>query len=103
MLPGIRACIETAQKQKMTAAGLFERITTETSIANKKGTVRIFPDSRCQAHHDSASRGRLEFRMAGQPSTKVAEINGAELARVAAEKLYALAQPEAPRPRQVTP
>ena len=102
MLPGIRAVIETAVKQKMTAAGLFERITTETAIANKKG---LFGFSRTADSKltttlrlaDGSSSG-----WAGQPSTKVAEIDGAELARVAAEKCLRWRNPKRLDPGKYT-
>ena len=102
MLPSIKAIIETAVKQKMTAAGLYERITTELAIANKKG---LFGYSRTADAKltttlrlaDGSSSG-----WAGQPSTKVAEIDGAELARVAAEKCLKWRNPKRLDPGKYT-
>ena len=102
MLPSIKSVIETAVKQKMTAAGLFERITTETALANKKG---LFGHSRTADAKltttlrlaDGSSSG-----WAGQPSTRVAEIDGAELARIASEKCLKWRNPKRLDPGKYT-
>ena len=102
MLPAIKAIIETAVKQKMTAAGLYERITTELAVANKNG---LFGYSRTADAKltttlrlaDGSSSG-----WAGQPSTKVSEIDGAELARVAAEKCLKWRNPKRLDPGKYT-
>ena len=86
MIPHIRAAIETSQKQKLVAAGLFERITTNLAIANKAGLFGF--------HRSADSKLTTTVRMAdgsssgwaGQPSTRIAEIDGAALAETAAGK-----------------
>ena len=86
MIPQIRAVIETSRKQKLVAAGLFERQTTNSAIANKAGLFGF--------HRSADSKLTTTVRMAdgsssgwaGLPSTRIAEISGENLAATAAQK-----------------
>ncbi len=102
MLPSIRACIETAVKQKMTAAGLFERITAETAIANKKGLFGFSRTADAKLTTTLRLADGSSSGWAGQPSTRVAEIDGAELARVAADKCLRWRNPKRLDPGKYT-
>ena len=86
MIGQIRAVIETSLKQKLVAAGLFERQTTATAVANKAGLsgFHLGADSKLTTTirmADGSSSG-----WAGLPSTRIADINGAALAEAAAGK-----------------
>ena len=86
IIPQVRAVVETAAKRKLTAAGLFERDHTITAIANKSGLYGL---------HRSADSGlTTTVRMpdgsssgwAGHPSTRIGEIDGAQIAETACRK-----------------
>ena len=98
MIPQIKAVIDTARKQKLVAAGLFERITTNSAIANKAGLFGF--------HRSADSKLTTTVRMAdgsssgwaGLPSTRIAEISGAELAATACQKCARWKNPEGSSP-----
>ena len=102
MLPSIKAVIETAVKQKMTAAGLFERITTEVGIANKKGLSGYSRTADAKLTTTLRLADGSSSGWAGQPSTRVSEIDGAELARVAADKCMKWRNPKRLDPGKYT-
>ena len=102
MLPGIRSVIETAMKQKMVAAGLFERITTETAIANKKGLFGFSRTADAKLTTTLRLSDGSSSGWAGQPSTRIAEIDGADLARVAADKCLKWRNPKRLDPGKYT-
>src|SRR3954469_1772293 len=86
MIPHVKTVIDHALKQKQVAAGLIERTRRNNAIANKAGLF---------GYHQSAdSQLTTTFRMAdgsssgwaGQPSTRLSEIDSAKLAGVASEK-----------------
>ena len=86
MIPHIKTIIDSAVKQKQVAAGLIERSLHVNAVANKAGLF---------GYHKSAdSQLTTTFRMpdgsssgwAGQPSTRISEIDSAKLAATAGEK-----------------
>ena len=102
MLPRIRAVIDTSAKRELLAAGLFERQTTSTAIANKAGLFGYHraADSKLTVtvrKPDGSSSG-----WAGQPSTRIAEIDGAALANAAAEKCARWKNPRRLEPGRYT-
>ncbi len=102
MIPHIRAIIELSKKQNMVAAGLFERITTNSALANKAGLFGF--------HRSSDSKLTTTIRMAdgsssgwaGQPSTRIGEISGAALAEAAAQKCARWKNPKRIEPGKYT-
>lgn len=102
MLASIKAVIETAQKQKMTAAGLFERTTTVSAIANKNGLFGYGRTADAKLTTTLRLADGSSSGWAGQPSTKISEIDGAELARVAAEKCLKWRNPKRLDPGKYT-
>src|SRR5437867_5404849 len=86
MIPHVKTVIDFAVKQKQVAAGLIERTHRTSAVANKAGLF---------GYHDSAdSQLTTTIRMAdgsssgwaGQPSTRLSEIDSAKLAATASEK-----------------
>lgn len=102
MIPHIKAIIDTSLKQKLVAAGLFERITTVTALANKKGLFGF--------HRSADAKLTTTIRMAdgsssgwaGLPATHIAEIDGAKLAEAAAQKCVRWRNPQRLDPGKYT-
>ena len=86
MIPHVKTIIDLALKQKQVAAGLIERSHRVSAIANKAGLFGF--------HNSADSQLTTTIRMAdgsssgwaGQPSTKLSEIDSARLAATASEK-----------------
>ena len=102
MVPHVKRIIDAALAQKMVAAGLIERSHRVTAIANKAGVFGF---------HDSAdSQLTTTIRMAdgsssgwaGQPSTKLSEIDSAKLAETAIEKCRRWKNPQRLEPGNYT-
>ncbi len=86
VIPHIRAIIDAAVKEKLVAAGFFERSASASAVANKNGLFGYSrsTDSRLSTTirtSDGASSG-----WAVHPAVRVGEINGAALAATAVEK-----------------
>jgi predicted Zn-dependent protease len=82
----IRPILERARKDNLLAAGLFSRTTRRAAIANKGGN---FGFARTADAHLTTTLRRTDGSSsgwAGQPSRRIAEINGAALAERAASK-----------------
>ena len=102
MIPQIRAIIEASRKQSMVGAGLFERQTTVIAAANKAGLFGF--------HRSADSKLTTTIRMAdgsssgwaGQPSTRIGEIDGAALAETAARKCQRWKNPKRLEPGKYT-
>src|SRR5207249_93768 len=102
MIPYVKTVIDFAVKQKQVAAGLIERTHRISAIANKAGVFGF---------HDSAdSQLTTTIRMAdgsssgwaGQPSTKLSEIDSAKLAETAIEKCRRWKNPQRLEPGSYT-
>src|SRR5437016_8049003 len=94
MIPHVKTVIDFAVKQKQVAAGLIERTHRVGAVANKAGLF---------GYHDSAdSQLTTTIRMAdgsssgwaGQPSTRLSEIDSAKLAATAIEKCQRWKNPQ---------
>ena len=102
MIPHIRIVICHAKERKQVAAGLILRTRTVTVIANKAGLFGF--------HEAADSQMTTTFRMpdgsssgwAGQPSTRIADIDSAALAATAAEKCARWKNPQAVEPGNYT-
>jgi predicted Zn-dependent protease len=102
MIPHVKTIIDLALKQKQVAAGLIERSHRVSAIANKAGLF---------GYHDSAdSQLTTTIRMAdgsssgwaGQPSTRLSEIDSAKLAATASEKCARWKNPQRIEPGNYT-
>ncbi len=86
MIPQIRAIIEASQKQKLVAAGLFERQTTASSIANKAGLFGFHIAADCKLTTTVRMADGSSSGWAGAAATRMGEIDGKSLAATAAGK-----------------
>jgi predicted Zn-dependent protease len=102
MIPHVKTIIDYALRQKQVAAGLIERSRRINAIANKAGLF---------GYHDSAdSQLTTTFRLpdgsssgwAGQPSTKLSDIDSAKLAATASEKCARWKNPQKIEPGNYT-
>jgi len=102
MVPHVKAVIEAASAKKLIAAGFIERTAQVSAVANKRGLF---------GHHRSASAAMSttvrtadgsSAGWAGQPSSRIAAINGALLAEAAIEKCTRWKQPRKIEPGQYT-
>ncbi len=102
MIPHVKRIIDAAIAKKLVAAGLIERSRRITAVANKTGLF---------GYHDSAdSQLTTTIRMAdgsssgwaGQPSTKLSEIDSAHLAEQAIEKCLRWKNPQRIEPGNYT-
>jgi predicted Zn-dependent protease len=86
MIPHVKKIVDAAVRQKLMAAGLIERTYQVRAVGNKAGLFGY--------HHSADSQLTTTIRMAdgsssgwaGQPSTKLAEIDSARLATTAIDK-----------------
>jgi predicted Zn-dependent protease len=102
MIPHIRDVIEASEKRKLVAAGLFERTTAHSAVANKAGLFGFqrSADSKLTTTirmPDGSSSG-----WAGLAATRIAGINGAALAETAAEKCVRWRNPKRLDPGRYT-
>ncbi len=102
MIPHIRAVIETAQKQKMVAAGLFERTTAHSAIANKAGLFGFHRSADCKLTTTVRMPDGSSSGWAGEPSTRIASISGAAMAEAAARKCARWKNPRPIEPGKYT-
>jgi predicted Zn-dependent protease len=102
MIPHVKRIIDAAIAKKLVAAGLIERSHRVTAIANKAGLFGF--------HNSSDSQLTTTIRMAdgsssgwaGQPSTKLSEIDSEKLAAVAIEKCARWKNPQRLEPGNYT-
>lgn len=102
MIPQIRAIVDLAAKQKLVAAGLFDRTLRSMAVANKAGLFgyHLSTDSALTTtvrYGDGSSSG-----WAGQPSVKIGEIDGKALAQTAIEKCVRWRKPTRLEPGDFT-
>src|SRR6185295_14877114 len=86
MVPHVKTIIDAALAQKMVAAGLIERSHRVTAIANKAGVFGYHSSADSQLTTTIRMPDGSSSGWAGQPSTKLSEINCAKLAADAIEK-----------------
>jgi predicted Zn-dependent protease len=98
----VKAVIDAAAAKKLVAAGFFNRMTSATAFLNSKGNFGYErgADSRLTTtirQPDGSSSG-----WAGRPSTRIAEISGAEIAARAIEKCLRWKSPAKLEPGKYT-
>ncbi|HYZ85448.1 MAG TPA: TldD/PmbA family protein, partial [Bryobacteraceae bacterium] len=86
LVPHVKAVLDNAQQRKLVAAGLISRVASVTAIANKAGNFGYarLADSRLSTTArtpDGSSSG-----WASQPTSRISELNGADVGARAAEK-----------------
>lgn len=102
MIPHVKRIIDASIARKLVAAGLIERSHRVTAIANKAGLFGF--------HNSSDSQLTTTIRMAdgsssgwaGQPSTKLSEIDSGKLAAAAIEKCARWKNPQRLEPGNYT-
>ncbi len=102
MIPHVKRIVDAATQQKLLAAGLIERTHQVRAVANKAGLFGF--------HNSSDSQLTTTIRMAdgsssgwaGQPSTKLSEIDSAHLAATAIDKCIRWKNPEKLEPGNYT-
>src|SRR5579872_2895963 len=102
IIPRVRAAVEIVERQKLVAAGLFERTHQVTGIANKAGLFGFHRSA--DAHMSTTVRlpDGSSSGWAGHPATRIAEIDGGRLAETAAKKCLAWKNPRRLDPGRYT-
>jgi predicted Zn-dependent protease len=86
MIPHVKTIIDIALKQKLVAAGLIERTHRVTAVANKTGLFGFHEAADSQLTTTVRMPDGSSSGWAGQPSTRIAELDSAKLGAVASEK-----------------
>lgn len=86
MIPHVKTIIDASAKQKLVAAGLIERSHRVTAVANKSGLFGYHRSADSQLTTTIRMADGSSSGWAGQPSTKLSEIDSAKLAAAASEK-----------------
>jgi predicted Zn-dependent protease len=94
MIPHVKTIIDAAQKQKLVAAGLIERSHQVTAIANKAGLFGFHEASDSQLTTTVRMGDGSSSGWAGQPSTRIKEIDSAKLADTAIGKCLRWKNPQ---------
>ncbi len=102
VLPHIRAVVEAARGRKLIAAGLFERICTSSAVANKAGLFGFHRAADSKLTTTIRNTEGSSSGWAGLPSTRIAQINGTELAEVAVAKCLQWRNPRRIEPGKYT-
>ncbi len=102
MLPHIRDIINVARAKRLQAAGLFERTATVSGIANKSGLFGFHSSADAKLTTTIRNADGTSSGWAGRPATRISEINGAELAEVAAGKCLRWKNPKRIEPGKYT-
>jgi predicted Zn-dependent protease len=86
MIPHVKTIIDIALKQKLVAAGLIERTHRVMAIANKTGLFGFHEAADSQLTTTIRMADGSSSGWAGQPSTRIAELDSAKLGAVASDK-----------------
>ena len=86
MIPHVKTIIDTSIRQKLVAAGLIERTHRTIVVANNKGLFGYHRSADSQLTTTIRMADGSSSGWAGQPSTKLSEIDSARLAVTASEK-----------------
>ena len=94
MIPHVKTIIDTALRQKLIAAGLIERMHRTTAVANKNGLFGFHEAADSQLTTTIRMQDGSSSGWAGQPSTRISEIDGGKLADVASSKCLKWKNPQ---------
>jgi len=86
MIPHVKTIIDAAMKQKLVAAGLVERTHRVTAVTNKIGLFGFHDASDSQLTTTIRMADGSSSGWAGQPSTRLSQIDSGKLASTAIEK-----------------
>lgn len=86
MIPHVKVIIDVARQKQLVAAGLIERTHRVTAISNKAGLFGFVESADAQLTTTIRMADGSSSGWAGQPSTKLSNIDSARLAAVASEK-----------------
>ena len=86
MIPHIKTIIDIAMKKQLVAAGLIERQHSTVAVANKAGLFGFHESADSQLTTTVRMADGSSSGWAGQPSTKIGELDSAKLGNVASEK-----------------
>lgn len=102
MIPHVKTIIDLAMKQKLVAAGLIERSHRATAVANKAGLFGYHRSADSQLTTTIRMADGSSSGWAGQPSTKLSEIDSARLGATASEKCLRWKNPQKIEPGKYT-
>jgi predicted Zn-dependent protease len=102
MIPHVKTIIDHALKQKQVAAGLIERTRRNNAIANKAGLFGYHQSADSQLTTTIRMADGSSSGWAGQPSTKLSDIDSAKLAATASEKCARWKNPQKIEPGNYT-
>ncbi len=94
MIPHVKTIIDASLKQKLVAAGLIERSHRVTAVANKAGLFGYHRAADSQLTTTIRMADGSSSGWAGQPSTKLSEIDSSRLAATASEKCLRWRHPQ---------
>ena len=102
MIPHVKTIIDIALKQKLVAAGLIERTHRVTAVANKTGLFGFHEAADSQLTTTVRMADGSSSGWAGQPSTRIAELDSAKLGAIASEKCARWKNPQKLEPGNYT-
>ncbi len=102
MIPHVKTIIDYALRQKQVAAGLIERSRRTNAIANKAGLFGYHQSADSQLTTTIRMADGSSSGWAGQPSTKLSDIDSAKLAATASEKCARWKNPQKIEPGNYT-
>lgn len=102
VIPQIRAIIQAAAKQKLVAAGFFERSASASAIANKNGLFGFHRSTDSRLSTTIRTPDGTSSGWAMLPGVSLREINGAALAARALEKCLSWRKPVRLEPGKFT-
>jgi len=102
MIPHVKTVIDYALKQKQVAAGLIERSRRVSAIANQAGLFGFHESADSQMTTTIRMADGSSSGWAGQPSTKLGDIDSAKLAATASEKCARWRNPQKLEPGNYT-
>jgi predicted Zn-dependent protease len=102
MIPHIKTIVDAALKRKQVAAGLIERTHRVSAIANKEGLFGFHQSADSQLTTTIRMADGSSSGWAGQPSTRIGEIDSAKLAETAIEKCARWKNPQRLEPGNYT-
>ncbi len=102
MIPHVKTIVDAAIQAKLVAAGLIERSHQCRAIANKAGLFGFHESSDSQLTTTLRMSDGSSSGWAGQPSTKLSEIDSAKLAATAIEKCRRWKDPQKLEPGNYT-
>jgi predicted Zn-dependent protease len=102
MIPHVKTIVDASLKQKLVAAGLVERMHQVSAVANKAGLFGYHNSSDAQLTTTIRMADGSSSGWAGQPSTKLSEIDSAKLAATAIDKCLRWKNPQKMEPGNYT-